>query len=861
MKKKKSLILRLLPWIIALAALAALVFFVFVPIYSQKDTSIGESPVVLGYKGDGGKLTMESDGLLFEMDSSTTRFQVTDKKTGKVWYSNPKDWESDKVALSLNKDFLSSTLTVTYTSTGGEVELNNYTYSMMNQTYALSQQEDGSIRVDYAIGKIEKNYILPTAITVDRYTGFQSKMSKSTKKKVSSNYTLYEPDKLDKKENKDEIIAMYPSVVDQALYILKADTTSANKQKIEGYFAEAGYTQEDYEVDQQLVAIARSKNGPVFNASMIYRLEGDELVVEVPYESLRCGGDNPLTYISVLPMFGAAGTNQEGFILLPEGGGALIRYNNGKLSQSAYYANMYGWDYATERKEAVSETRNAFPVFGMGQKDGSFICMVEGVSPFCGVSADIAGRYNSYNYVYSKYNVLHYDQFNVSNRTAQLLYMYESEIPQGSLIQRYHFLPGDSYVDMANAYGDYLQKKPEMRGEVASEDIPVNVELVGAINKVVPKLGMPIDSVVPVTTFEEARQIIDELAQSGIRELNVRMTGWSNGGVRQKVLTGVHVVGNMGGESGMKKLIEYAKQKNVALYFDGINCFAYNSGLLDGFLPFSHAARFTTREQVKLYAYDIVTYRQSKWMNDKYVYYLVRPDYAKKNASNLINGLKNRGAAGVAFRDIGNLLSADYYNRATVTREQAKQMNVDTLKEAVNAGLRVSIKEGNDYAVPYADLITDMNLTGNAYAIIDQRIPFYQIALHGMKNYTGEAINLAGDYQTALLECAEYGAGLNFTFMKADTMILQDTAYSCYLAAGYDHWKDLVLPMIARYQTEMAGLNRQTITGHEQLAKEVAVTVYQDGTRVYVNYSNNDFQADGLTVPARDYLVERGSGK
>ena len=858
MKKKKSLILRLLPWIIVLAALAALVVFVFVPIYSQKESTIGETPVVLNYEGEDGKLTMESDALLFEMDAATTQFQVTDKNTGKVWFSNPKDRESDKIALSLNKDFLSSTLNVTYTGTGGEVELNNYTYSMMNQTYNLAQLEDGSIRVDYAIGKIEKAFLLPTAITVDRYTEFTGKMSKSTKKKVSSNYTLYEPDKLDKKDNKEEIIAMYPTVVDQALYILKADTTTANKQKIEGYFAEAGYTQEDYEIDQQLVAIARSKNGPVFNASVIYRLDGDDLVVEVPYDSLRCGGDNPLTYISVLPMFGAAGMNQEGFILIPEGGGAIINYNNGKLSQSAYYANIYGWDYATERKEAVSETRNAFPVFGMGQADGSFICMVEGASSFCGISADIAGRYNSYNYVYGKYNVLHYDQFNVSNRTAQLLYMYENQIPEGTLVQRYHFLPGGSYVDMANAYGEYLRGIPDMRGEVASEEIPVNVELVGAINKVVPKLGMPVDSVLPVTTFEEAKQIIDELSQSGIKDLNVRMTGWCNGGVRQKVLTGVHIIGKLGGESGMKKLIEYAGQKNVDLFFDGISCFAYNSGLFDGFLPFSHAARLTTREQVKLYAYDIVTYQQSKRMD---AYYLARPDYAQKNASNLIAALKNRNAAGVAFRDIGNLLSADYYNRATVTREQVKAMNVETLKEAVAAGLKVSIKEGNDYAIPYADLITNMNLTGNAYAIIDQRIPFYQIALHGLKNYTGEAINLSGDYQTALLECAEYGAGLNFTFMKADTMVLQDTAYSCYLAAGYDRWKDQAIPMITRFQTEMTGLNRQTITDHAHLSEEVTVTTYQDGTKVYVNYSNNDFDADGLTVPARDYLVERGNGK
>ena len=855
MKKKKSILRWLIPLVLILGALAALIVFVFVPIYSQKEDIIGRPPTVINYAGDGKTLKMENDQLLFEMDGGTTQFQITDKNMGKTWYSNPVDRDSDPIARAVNKDFLSSTLNVTYTSSGGEVELNNYTYSMVNQTYEIVPQDDGSIRVDYAIGKIEKTYLIPTAITAERYTEFTNNMSKATKKKVSSSYSLYEPDKLDKKDNKDEIIAMYPSVTEQALYILKSDTTTANKQKIEGYFAEANYSQEDFEIDQQLVAGTRSNNGPVFNASVIYKLDGGDLLVEVPYDSLCCEGGNPMTYISVLPMFGAAGVNQEGFMLIPEGGGAIINNNNGKLSQSPYYANLYGWDYATERKEAVSETRNAFPVFGMGQPDGSFICIVEGASSYCGINADIAGRFNSYNFVYGKYNVLHYDRFNVSNRTAQLLYMYENEIPDDVLIQRYHFLAGDSYVDMANSYGEYLRSQPDMRGDVASEDIPVNVELIGAINKTVVKFGIPVDSCVATTTFAKASDIMNELVSSGVKDLNIRMTGWSNGGVRQKVLTGIHVVNQMGGENGMKQLIADAKARNVSLFFDGINCFAYDSGIFDGFMPFSHAARFTTREQVKLYPYDIVTYQQADW-NDPF--YLARPEYAHQNALNLLNGLKKRAAEGVAFRDIGNLLSADYYNRNTVTREEVKAMNVEILKETVKDGLKVSIKEGNDYAIPYADLITDMNLTGNAYAIIDKRIPFYQIALHGSKNYTGEAINLSGDYVTALLECAEYGAGLNFSFMEADNTIVQDSAYSCYTASGYERWKDQAIPAIVRYQTEMAGLNRQTIADHEYLTEEVVLTTYADGTRVYVNYSSEDYDIGTAQVPARDYLVERG---
>ena len=856
MKKRRPLILRLLPWLIVLAAIAALVIFVFVPIYSQKDASFGEDPIIYSYEGKTDPIVLENGNLSFEMDAETTQFKVTDQKTGKTWYSNPPRRDSDPIAVGNNKDLLSSTLNITYTVSGGEIELNNYTYSMINRNYQITQPDPLSVRVDYSIGKIEKTYIIPQAMTVERFEAFTGGMSKKNKKQVTGNYSLYEPEKLDKKENKEEIIARYPSVTEQALYILKSDTSSTNKGKLEGLFADAGYTMEDYEKDMELVAELLTNNGPVFNASVIYRLDGSELVVEVPYDSLRCEGSYPISYVSVLPYFGAGGTDEEGYMLLPEGGGALINYNNGKISQSAYYANLYGWDYATERTEVISETRNAFPVFGVGQPDGSFLCVIEGASAYGGISADIAGRFNSYNAVSAKYNVIHYDRFNVSARTAELLYMYETAIPDATAVQRYFFVPGDNYVDMANIYGAYLKRNPEMKNASASEDMPVSLELVGAINKIEPKLGIPVDSVVPVTTFDQATEIVDELQAIGIKDLNIRMTGWANGGVRQKVLTGIHVVGQLGGENGMKRLIADAKDKNVNLYFDGISCFAYDSGLLEGFLPFSNAARFTTREQVILYNYDIVTYQQSDWQD---AYYLVRPDFAQKCAGNLIGGLSDRGAEGVAFRDIGNLLSADYYNQHTVTREKVKEMNVETLRDAVSKNLKVVIKEGNDYAVPYADMITDMNLTGNAYAIIDRRIPFYQVALHGIKDYTGEAINLSGDYQTALLECAEYGAGLNFTFMKADTSILRDTMYSSYRSASYDRWKTQVIEMICRYQEEMRGLNRQTIVDHDQLSEQVSVTTYEDGTKVYVNYSAENFATAGKTIPARNYLVERGS--
>ena len=851
----KKIILRLLSCAIVLALLAVLTIFVINPLFKEEEHNLAEVNIMY-YEGPTKAMKMENDQISFELDPKTTHFKVTDKASGREWLSNPADASKDAKAVAANKETLSATAMVTYSTSSGTVEMNNFKYSIEGGNYNVIQQEDGSIRVDYAIGKIEKIYMIPSAITKERYDAFVGQMKAATKKKLSSNYSLYKPADLDKKKNKDEIIALYPSVVEQELYILKDGTSESNKKKIEGYWAEVNYTQEDYEIDQQLVAGSKDNSGAVFNVSLIYRLDGSDLVVEVPYTDIRYKAEYPLTYVTLLPMFGAAGTADEGFLFIPEGGGALINFNNGKTLQNSYYANVFGWDYAVGRKELINETRNTFPVFCMAKNGGSFLCFMEGATSYGGIQADISGRYNSYNTVSSKYNVIHAEQYNVSAKTAQLVYMFEKEVPQDTVIHRYRFLNSDNYVDMANAYGDYLKKTyPEMAEAVASEVNPVSVELVGAIDKTVVKFGVPVDSVVATTTFQQAQDIISDLTDRGVRNLNVRMAGWANGGVTQQVFTDVDILRELGGKKSMTALIAKAKELNVPVYFDGVNCFAYDSGILEGFVPFTDAARYANRVQIELLPFDVVQYQTADWLDS---YYLVRPEYAKKNADNMLAELKKLGVYGVSFRDVGYLLSADYNPKKTTTREETKALNIQTLKDAKANGQQVMIRMGNDYAVPYANIITDMDLTGTAYSIIDQAVPFYQIALHGMKDYTGDPINLAGDYLQEFLRCVEYGAGLNFTFMAEDAKVLQDTYHSNYFGSTYAAWAEDAAAMIDRYQADMDGLNQQRIVSHEKLTAHVAVTGYEDGSKVYVNYGSEDYTVDGVNIPARDYAVKRG---
>lgn len=115
-------------------------------------------------------------------------------------------------------------------------------------------------------------------------------------------------------------------------------------------------------------------------------------------------------------------------------------------------------------------------------------------------------------------------------------------------------------------------------------------------------------------------------------------------------------------------------------------------------------------------------------------------------------------ARGVSFRDTGYQLSADYNQKELVTRQTALNMQLEELENIKASGLSVMTNMGNDYVLGTTDFITNMDLKGSNYTIIDETVPFYQIAIHGYVNYTGKALNLSGDYQEELLKAAEYGA-------------------------------------------------------------------------------------------------------
>lgn len=816
-------------------------------------------PVVVqpyAYSGDGSEIILENDELILTMDSLTTAFTVTQKSSGKVWTSTAIGGESDPIALSTEKNRLQSNLLLTYSiETGLDTTYDSFSFSVENGIYELEVVDNKTIKVYYSLGKVEKEYVVPPVLTAEDMDYWKSQMPTDKSGVVSEYYKKYDINKLGKKDNKEELIEKYPIIEETVIYVLRDTTKEQMKKSLEETFENAGYTYEDYLEDKELDNAEKTSDKPVFNVEMDLTLDGSDLIVEVPFNSIEHMNDTYVTKIALLPYFAAANTDAEGYILVPEGGGAIMNYNNGKNSQNNYYANVYGWDMDLVRADVVHNTRAYFNVFGQATENNSYLCIMEDGASYASISADISGRTNSYNYVYAEYSISSREKYDIGEIANSDVYVYREELPDEKIVQRYKFIQSDDYVKMAEVYREYLKAEFGSYFTLNNDaNVPVALEVVGAVDKVKQIVGVPVSRPLELTNFKEAQDMIIDLSNSGVRNMSVKYTGWCNGGVSQKLLKNISIVNGLGGKNGLKKLITTGAAADAEIYLNGITQYEHRSNIFNGFFSYRDAARFLTKERSELHQYSHVTYAMRESSEP---YYLLHTELANQMAENLQNYTLKVGA-GVAFEDLGMDLSSDFYRKKMYSREDVKKMHVEMLKGMKDEGSSIMINMGNDYAIGYADMVTGMDLKGSEYTILDAEVPFYQLAVHGYVNYTGDSINVCGNEQDELLASVEYGAGLSFTLMDETPFTLQKTLYTEYYGAEYDSWKDRLVEIYTRYNSELGKVFNQEMIKHEVISENVRCTTYADGTRVYVNYSFTEEYHDreGGTVAPRDYRVE-----
>ena len=155
----------------------------------------------------------------------------------------------------------------------------------------------------------------------------------------------------------------------------------------------------------------------------------------------------------------------------------------------------------------------------------------------------------------------------------------------------------------------------------------------------------------------------------------------------------------------------------------------------------------------------------------------------------------------------------------------------------------------NAYALPYVDRISNVPLQSSGYDIFDADIPFYQIVLHGLKSYSGTAVNGSADTREAVLRAVSAGSSISYDMIGEETSILKDTELDDLYYAYYADWTEEAAQCWNFTRDVLSGVGGELITGYEQDGS-VITTTYANGTVITV-----DLDAESATVDGKEYLL------
>lgn len=805
------------------------------------------------------KLAAKNEYLELYINEENTSVAVKVLKSGDIWFTNPTDIEEDAIATPYNKDLLRSQFSVRYYNKSVQAnEMDNYNDSIKEGQFEITLIDNG-VKIVYTLGEAESKIVLPIVISEERYLQYYNQMDEKAQRQVKRNYSFLDKEAMDETTKKG-YLELYPSFEDTNLYIIKSGTQDFKREELMGYFAAVGYTAEDMNQDMIDNGYESDNNKPYFIVPMTYLLDKDNLVVSIKPEEIQYNTDDfYLIDVDVLENFGAAGMKEEGYIFVPDGSGALIYLNNNKTSNQPYTSAVYGRDKTVgmldmKKAEGAENLSIKMPVFGIKAGDKALFAIIEDGEGFADISADIAGRSNSYNSVYAGFTYLQNGAISLGSMVGSRNFqMYAPKPYDGEYKIRYGFLTGEkaTYSGMAMYYRDYLAEREKLIKHETKEDIPFYVEFVGAINKSKSFLGIKYQSIEALTTYKQAMEIVEELKKNQIDNIKVRYTGWANGGLGNQAFTKITPVGKLNkGGTNLSQFLKAMKDSDVPVYLDGEFQYVYKDTAFDSFSTSKYSPRYFDNSTVKGAKYLI----PNGFVWERTIG-LISPYYVKNLAETFIKRGQGFQADHVSVGSLASDVFSDFLLKQYADRQGAVKFNEEAIKTLSNSFGGVMGSNGNAYSFAHVSDMVHVPMDSNRYFIIDETIPFYQMVVRGYIEFAGKPFNLSEDYKDSILKAVETGSGLYFKWIYKENSAVKETEYNGLYSVYYKFWLEEAVNSYKEVNEVLGQLQGQTIVDHIQVAKKLYQVTYEDGTKILVNYNSNEAVYEGSTVNGKDFKI------
>ncbi len=779
-------------------------------------------------------------------DPSNASVEIIDNNVNQSYVTNPSKIDEMDINTSL-KNQLKSQISITYIDPKDTLKtMYSYEDSVKKGQYKLFETKNGFV-IEYTFGDLGDGLIVPDIAEKNSFDN--NVLNKCTDEQVKKILKYYHVKNLESmsQDEKKEFLETFPAADKKATYYVLRPIAEFQKKQIATILEGAGYTSEMCAQDEKPIGDKQS-NAEIFVVPVQYTLDQGDLLVSIDTKQVKYNKKYPIVKIELLPFFGSGDNTQDGKILLPDGSGAIVEFNNGKNEQ--YSVPLYGKESINAEKQ-IQNTKenplNTMPVFGIMTPKKSILAIIEQGDALATIHAQTSGMLSNQNTVYAEFSTIPYMIEGISDTqqrkmTAKFMSMDEISV-------RYMLIGKEeqTYIDLAKTYQKYLLERQKLK-VISAQEPKLMVNYIGAIDKKTNFLGIGYSKIISLTPFTKALSITQQIASDvGAENLIFRYEGWQSGGVASDFLSNTPEK-RLGGEKDFNALVKWLKDNNIPAYFEIENQKVYNTSSFSGFKPNSHAARNVVGEAAKLYPYNLATGIIDK---TKSSHYLLTPDLFQYSL-NKAEEFANKYQVNLSLSSMGKSLYGDYKKNKYIDRQRALSISQSALENLSSSFLTST---GNIYSLNNASGVFNSPLFSSQNEIADESVPFVQIVLKGVIPFTGSPINLSDEQSKEFLASLETGASLQFTFISESNSLVKNTEYEYLHMVRFNDWQKEMTNMYTQ-TVEMDNItNHHDIVSRKQIAKDVYQTTYSNGINVIFNYSDQNY---GEVLSMSYMVLEKG---
>lgn len=597
-----------------------------------------------------------------------------------------------------------------------------------------------------------------------------------------------------------------------------------------------------------------------FKYPVEYTLENDHLKASVKVSEIEeTNSANIATEMTVLGSFGAASDKEDGYFVIPDGSGALVRFNNNRSDQiNSYMQRVYGSDVTLvpATKSAVTE-QIYLPVYGIVKEDNAMLVVASKGDSNAVLTTNVSKQSNSsYNFCNFTFILRGTDSFYMSGSSNEKFTVFEKGkiISDDIELLYYPIAKNDAdYVDVAKRYRQHLMEEENVQVRSEAESAPMYVNLYGGAQKKESVLGIPITMKKSITSYSQAEEILSKLYSSGVDDAVVSYTNWTNDGIKNKVDTDAKPSGTLGGKKDFKSLTKFIDSSGYTLYPVSDNRDFYSG---NGYYSFTDTAVRVSGSYSRIVSYDRAYGIPDGFKKNMS---LLSPSYFSDIFSDLSKNFTKSNLDGVSVANLTGSLYGDY-GKKSISRYKAMNLLESGCKK-LDSSLEKGIlaDSANAYVLPYVSHITNVPLSSSRFDIFDEDIPFYQIVMHGLIPYSTTAVNGDADSETLLLMAIATGSNLTYDMLYEETSELKDTEFDVRYYANYNHWIGTAAAEYSLAAPILRDVSDSFITDYKTENNGSLITAsYENGTVVKVDLEAKTIDFNGKLTDLSEYSEEGG---